>query len=299
MGEIMKHLIWLLAITCLVGCAGSAYKLPEVNEADVQAMEKRIADNQKPLITYNRSEKRNRQMVDNAAKRLIKHAKPLCKHAGYESCSFNVVYKPDDTFNAFASGNNDITIYRGLIKYLKNDDEVAAVVAHEMGHHLANHIEEKTQNAVTGAAISGILTAVLIGAANANNPYYSQYQAQQDQQTVENMMSAGAGIGALSYSKEQEREADLLATYLLALAGYNLKRAQNIMMVLANEAGESAASRTAFLDSHPAGIERFVAWEKAIEEVKNNKSKLPYIKEKSVQKNKKATFGEGKQKVSK
>lgn len=295
----MKHLTWLLAITCLVGCAGSAYKLPEVNEADVQAMEKRIADNQKPLKTYDRSEKRNKQMVDGAAKRLIKHAKPLCEHAGYESCSFNVVYKADDTFNAFASGANDITIYRGLVKYLKNDDEVAAVVAHEMGHHLANHIEEKTQNAATGAAISGLLTAVLIGAANSNRPYYNQYQAQQDQQVLEDMMSAGAGIGALSYSKEQEREADLLATYLLSRAGYNLKRAQNIMMVLANEAGESADSRTAFLDSHPAGIERFVAWEKAIEEVKNNKSKLPYVKEKPVANTKRTSFGEERQKVSK
>ena len=82
-----------------------------------------------------------------------------------------------------------------------------------------------------------------------------------------------------SYSKEQEREADLLATYLLSRAGYDLKRAQNIMVVLSDFSGESNISRSAFLDTHPAGVERYVAWDMAIHEVKTNPSKLPYLKE--------------------
>lgn len=274
----MKHLYLLTAVLCLTGCAGSAYKLPQVNEADVQAMQTKIAENQKPLKVYERSDKEYKQMVSGVTKRLIKNAKPLCKYAKYDSCYFEVTYKADDTFNAYASEGHKVTVFRGLLQHLKNNDEVAAVIAHEMGHHLANHNEEKQQNAMAGAAITGILTAVLLGAAGANAPY-NQYQAQQNQQTIEDMMNAGAGIGALSYSKEQEREADLLATYLLSRAGYNLQRAQNVMLVLANEAGEGADSRTAFLDSHPAGIERFVAWDKAIEEVKNNPSKLPYALE--------------------
>ncbi len=275
------HRVFILSfcVLSLTGCAGSAYRLPQVSDADMQAMQKKIETNKEPLKVYERSDKKNKQMLASIADRLSKNTKPLCKYTEYESCHFQVVYNPEDEVNAYASEGYKITLYRGMMQYLKNNDEVAAVVAHEMGHHLANHNQERAENAATGAAISGIITAVLLGAANANNPYYSPYQQQQNQQTIENMVNAGAEIGAISYSKEQEREADLLAAYLLSRAGYNLKRAQNVMLVLSKFAGESSSSRAAFLDTHPAGVERFVAWEKAIDEVKNNPSKLPYLNE--------------------
>lgn len=268
------------SVLFLTACAGSEYRLPQVSEADVQEMRQKIPANSASLKTYKRSDKQYKQKLASITNRLKKNVKPLCEHTQYENCHFETTYSSSDEINAFASGSSKITVHRGLLQYLKNDDEIAAVVAHEMGHHLANHIEETKQNAATGAAISGIITAVILAAANSNNPYYNAHQQRQDQQTLENMMNTGAHIGMLSYSKEQEREADLLATYLLSRAGYNLKRAQNIMLVLAETSGETEIGRSAFLESHPAGIERLVAWEKAIEEVKTNPSKLPYsIKE--------------------
>lgn len=274
-----NFLLLLAAILPLTACAGSAYRLPEVSNADIQAMQSKITENKAPLKTYERSDSKYKATLAGITKRLTKKATPLCEYAGYESCHFETNYDSGDTINAYASQGYKITIYKGLLQYLKNEDEMAAVVAHEMGHHLANHNQETQQNAAAGAAISGILTAVLLGAANANNPYYSSYQRQQDQQTLQDMMQAGAQIGMISYSKEQEREADLLATYLLSRAGYNLKRAQNIMLVLSETSGEAAINSSAFLDTHPAGIERLVAWEKAIDEIKGNPSKLPYLKE--------------------
>lgn len=274
-----NFLLLLAAILPLTACAGSAYRLPEVSNADIQAMQSKIAENKAPLKKYERSDSKYKATLASITKRLTKKATPLCEYAEYESCYFETTYDSGDTINAYASQGYKITIYKGLLQYLKNEDEMAAVVAHEMGHHLANHNQETEQNAAAGAAISGILTAVLLGAANANNPYYSSYQQQQDQQTLQDMMQAGAQIGMRSYSKEQEREADLLATYLLSRAGYNLKRAQNIMLVLSETSGEAAINSSAFLDTHPAGIERLVAWEKAIDEIKGNPSKLPYLKE--------------------
>lgn len=278
MSTFFRFSIILLCIPILTACAGSAYKLPSVNEADVSTMQQKMAANKQPLVIYERSDKKNQQLVSSVTSRLTKNAKPLCEYAKYKTCYFQVAYDPGKTFNAYASENYKITVYRGLLQYLKNNDEIAAVIAHEMGHHLANHNEEKQQNADAGAAISGILTAVLLAAANQNNPYYNSYQQQQDQETLHNMMQAGAKVGALSYSKEQEREADLLATYLLSRSGYDLKKAGNIMVVLSKASGEeSALSRSAFLDTHPAGIERVVAWEKAIDEIKHNPSRLPYL----------------------
>jgi len=272
----LRKISFLFCVLFLSGCAGSAYQLPQVSDADVQAMQQKISKNEKPLKIYKRSDESYKQMLSTITKRLTKNGKPLCQYTGYSSCYFQVTYDPGDTVNAYASDNGKITVYKGLLQYLQNNDEMAAVVAHEMGHHLANHNEEKKQNAATGAAVSGIITAILLASANSNNPYYGGYQQQQDQQTLDNMMNAGAGIGALSYSKEEEREADLLATYLLSRAGYNLKRAENVMIVLSQYAGESDHSRASFLDTHPGGIERVVAWEKAIDEIKHNPSKLPH-----------------------
>lgn len=271
----MRYLYTLAMLLGLSGCAGSAYQLPPVSNTDIQAMEKKIAANDKPLKTYARSDQHYKKTVATITKRLTKNALPLCEYSGYQSCYFDVTYNPEETVNAYASEGYKITVYKGLLQYLSNNDEIAAVIGHEMGHHLAKHNEETMQNAAAGAAVSGVLTAILIGAAGANATY-SPYQQQQNQRTIENMMKAGAHIGALSYSKEQEREADLLATYLLSRAGYNLERAQNIMVVLSKFAGEKDPSRAAFLDSHPAGMERVVAWEKAISEIQTNDSKLPY-----------------------
>jgi len=271
-----RTLIAFSCILCLTACAGSAYRLPQVSSADVQAMKEKVTENPVPLKVYERSDQAYKERLATITSRLKKNAKPLCDYAQYESCYFETTYNPEGTVNAYASEGHKITIYRGLLQYLKNNDEIAAVVAHEMGHHLAKHNQETEQNAAAGAAISGILTAVLLGAANANNPYYNAYQQQQDQQTIENMMAAGAHIGAISYSKEQEREADLLATYLLSRAGYDLKRAQNVMLVLSEFSGETGISSSAFLSTHPAGVERIVSWEKAIDEIRSNPSKLPY-----------------------
>lgn len=278
--------ILVLSLFCITACTGSAYKLPAVTDSDVQAMHMKYDDkSNKPLKTYSRSDTQSKNLLQVATKRLTKNAKPLCEHAGYNSCRFDVVYDPKNEMNAYASEHDKITVYKGIMQYLKTNDEIAAVLAHEMGHHLANHIEEGTQNRKTGAAVSGVLTAVLIGLANANNPYYNSNQQQQDQKTIRDMMNLGAHIGGLTYSKEQEREADLLATYLLARAGYDLKKAENVMVVLAKFAGETNPdpSHKAFLESHPAGMERVVAWEKAIDEIKQNPEKLPYSKQERAQ----------------
>lgn len=280
-----RTLAFLAFALLLTGCVGSAYKLPEVSATDVKNVEQEVVKNSKPLKTYNRSDIYYKNTLAGITKKLSKNAKPLCMQSGYDRCYFDVKYDSSATVNAYASEGYKITIYKGLLQYLQTNDEIAAVVAHEMGHHLAKHNEETLNNAKTGAVVSGVITTVLLAAANANNPYTTPYQQQQQRETLENMMAMGAHLGAASYSKEQEREADLLATYLLARANYDLQKAENVMVVLAKFSGESDPNRKAFLDSHPAGMERVVAWQKATQEIKINRSKLPYLKETSSSKN--------------
>ncbi|MCE7887349.1 MAG: hypothetical protein DYH13_07600 [Alphaproteobacteria bacterium PRO2] len=275
----MRLFIILMCIPVLAGCTGSAYQLPTVDDAALQAMQEEMYANRVPLKMYHRSDSKYEKMLAAIHNRLVENAQPLCDHAGYISCLFQISYSGGNEMNAYASEDYKITVYRGLLQYLESDDEIAAVVAHEMGHHLAHHNKEKQENIATGAAVTGLLAAVLVGASSANNPYYTAYNQQQDAAAVQDMMEFGAEMGSISYSKEQEREADLLGAYLLARAGYDLDRAKNTLVVLSKLPGGNDRSRASLTDTHPASAERLVAWEKAVEEVRSNHSKLPYLKE--------------------
>lgn len=278
----MNRFFVVAASVCLLlltsACSGSAYKLPNVSPEEKKAAEEKIASDVSKLKVYKRSDSAYKTRIANISKRLHKGADPLCEQAEYDPCYFEVIYSNENVVNAYAHENYKITVFKGLLQYMKNDDEMAALVAHEMGHHLAKHNQETLRNAQTGAVVSGVFTALLLGAANANNPYYyNSYQQQQDQKTINDMMQVGFEIGKVSYSKDQEREADLLAAYLLGHSGYNLDKAQGMMYTLARLNGDEikVEGKAALLKTHPPTSERYIAWAKAKEEIQNSSSKLP------------------------
>jgi predicted Zn-dependent protease len=184
-------------------------------------------------------------------------------------CNFYVEYSADDEVNAHAEGTNKVVVNHGLLQYLETENEVAAVLGHEFGHHIAKHIEERRTNAAIGAVIGAVIAGGAILATGAQNTP-SQPNAVGD--TVNSSAKLGAQVGALSYSKEEEREADLLSAFLLARADYDLEKAGRVWRVLATLDGDTKSS---IFSSHPSGPERMAAWEKTIVLVDNNPDQLP------------------------
>jgi len=82
----------------------------------------------------------------------------------------------------------------------------------------------------------------------------------------------GARIGDLSFSKEQEREADYMAALILHRAGIDLDKARGLLVTMAAGSGRMT---TTFLDSHPAGPERVAAWDRAAAEIRASNGRLP------------------------
>lgn len=267
--------LYTMLTVILSGCSGTGHTLPMISSSEISSIQAELDADKSPLKLFNRRDAKYKADIIRINNRLLKNAHPLCDYTGYTSCFFQTVYSPEDTINAYASENYKITVYKGLLDYLQTEDEIAAVIAHEMGHHLADHNNEQTQNVAVGAAISGILTAIVIGAANANNPYYSSYQSQTDQNTIENMAKLGAEIGQISYSKEDEREADLLGAYLLARAGYNLKKAERIFTVMSKLPDAQNKKSASLFDTHPASVERVASWREVTKEIKGKTIKLP------------------------
>ena len=111
--------------------------------------------------------------------------------------------------NAFQSldenGRPVVTFTVALIAETRNADELAFVLGHEAAHHIAGHLARQRQNAAAGAIIFAEL-ATLTGGTAAD---------------VASAQEIGAVVGARSYSKEFELEADQLGTIITYRAGYN------------------------------------------------------------------------------
>ncbi len=127
------------------------------------------------------------------------------------NCDFQIVVdqRPDQPPNAFQTldknGRPIIAFNLALIADARNQDELAFVMGHEAAHHIQNHIARQNQNATAGAVVLGGLAAIL-GAGDA---------------AIQSAQQVGATVGARTYSKDFELEADQLGTIIAAKAGYD------------------------------------------------------------------------------
>lgn len=127
------------------------------------------------------------------------------------NCDFRIVVddRPGQPANAFQTVGRDgrplIIFTVGLIKSARNADELAFVLGHEAAHHIESHLTRQRQNAIAGAVLlSGLAT---LGGSTA--------------QEIKSAQRLGAAVGARSYSKNFELEADRLGTIITHRAGYN------------------------------------------------------------------------------
>ena len=259
----------LAVASCLAvqGCGGTAFDLPPVSDREALLAAQEI-DVNPSLPQFPRGNAYYREAISRLERQLTARVASICMRAETEECRFTFHYVDNDEVNAFTDEGGHITLHRGLLDYLESDAEIAAVMAHEMSHQIAGHVDESTRSVLVGAIIGGLLMG---GAAAAGGA---------DQDGVDAMAGAGmkygGRVGLLTFSKEQEREADLLAAYVLARAGIDLQRAGRLFEVLAKLDGYALSS---WNNTHPAGPERIVAWRKAVAEVNASSDKLPTMAE--------------------
>jgi len=112
--------------------------------------------------------------------------------------------------NAFATPGGYIYINKGLINAIENEGELAAVIAHEIGHANARHIAsiiEKSKK-INIATIGAILAGALLGGGGEATAAIAAFSM------------AGAASLSLKYSREHEEEADRMGMEYLVKAGY-------------------------------------------------------------------------------
>ncbi|MBV7395038.1 M48 family metallopeptidase [Mameliella sediminis] len=127
------------------------------------------------------------------------------------NCDFQIVVddRPDLAPNAFQTvdrfGRPILAFNVGMINSVRNADELAFVMGHEAAHHILDHLAKTRQSATIGAVVFAGIAAISGAEAEA----------------VRNAEQLGAAVGARTYSKEFELEADQLGTIITFRAGYD------------------------------------------------------------------------------
>lgn len=147
----------------------------------------------------------------------------------------------DKQVNAFALPGGKVAVYTGILPITRDENGLAAVLGHEIGHVVARHGGERvSQQLLVNVGLETTMSALSGG-----NPATVQ--------AVSSLLGAGAAVGVLlPWSRAQESEADHLGLILMAKAGYDPHAAQELWVRMAEVAAKSPGKPPEFLSTHPS-----------------------------------------------
>ena len=231
----LKGLLVVLTVGILIGQALSAqHKLkPGFNlfskEQDVQLGKEAASQVEKQMQVVKDPDLNN--FLNNITKRLI-----AVPEADAQSFQYSFKIVNEKSINAFALPGGPAFVYTGLIAAADNDAQIAGVLAHEMSHVALRH----GTNQVSKANLLQ-LPAMLAGALAGDS-------------MLGQLAQLGIGLGAnsvmLKFSRNAERDADLLGARIMSAAGYNPIEMARFFEKLEAEGGSHTAFEQ-FLSDHP------------------------------------------------
>jgi len=174
------------------------------------------------------------------AKRIIPHATRWNPEAARWNWQVNLL--ASEQVNAFCMAGGRIGFFSGILTTLRlTDDEVAAIMGHEIAHALREHGREQAGKATATNVIGrviGLGAAALLGI----DPNITDVAAR-----------AGAQAFSLKFSRDDEREADLIGLDLAARAGFDPRAGIALWQKMGSL---NSRQPLAFLSTHPGGAER-------------------------------------------
>ncbi len=259
----------IAGLALLSGCSGAVHRLPQVDSGQLGIAQSEVQSSAGPPARRSVSDDEVMETLGRAVGRIKPAATQVCREMNVGVCTWTFRLSSDRSLNASARPDGLIVVNRGIVEYAQSDDEVAMVIAHEIGHQAANHLVTSQRNQAVGAMVGAVLLGALGVAASAAANDRSGVLARQGVQTG---ATTGAAVGRISYSKEQEREADYIAALILYRSGMDLDKARGFLVTMARASGRR---ETGMLDTHPAGPERLAAWDRAVAEVRATNGRLP------------------------
>ncbi|WP_067519628.1 M48 family metallopeptidase [Endozoicomonas ascidiicola] len=202
----------------------------QVNAMSVQAYKEELSKaSKKGNLNQNAAEVKRLRGI---GKRLVSHVGVFREDARRWNWEVNLT--TDEQLNAYCMPGGKIMFYTGIINKLKlNDDEIAAIMGHEMAHALREHGREAMSQAY-GIQLGQDALGILLGISP-------------------DVMNIGSTVVnyalTLPNSRTNEAEADLIGLELMARAGYNPRAAVSLWQKMSAESGQKVPE---FMSTHPA-----------------------------------------------
>ncbi|HLD69180.1 MAG TPA: M48 family metallopeptidase [Candidatus Omnitrophota bacterium] len=158
-----------------------------------------------------------------------------------------------DEINAFTTPGGNVYFFTGLLDKLHNDDQVAAVLAHEVGHCAARHTIKKFQAALSYSLIGSVI-----------------FNTMKTDGEIKRVAALGTDVVMnlvfSAYSRQDELQADRLGIKYMDLAGYHLNAMIETFEVLKKES--KGPQPPLLLRTHPYIDDRIEAAKKEIQRIK-------------------------------
>lgn len=171
--------------------------------------------------------------VDRLGARLVQHIPSEFQHEGFRY-TFDVVNLRE--INAFALPGGPMFAHRGMLEQANTEGEIAGVLAHEISHVALRHGTAQATKATPyqiGQVGSAILGAIIGGG-------WGEVVSQGGQ--------IGFGAAFLRYSRDYEKQADILGAQIMARAGYDPRDMANMFRTIEKEGGNRGPE---WMSNHP------------------------------------------------
>jgi predicted Zn-dependent protease len=231
--------------TVLLGVSlGAATPIPQRRNSftpaeDVRLGRQAAADVRQQLPMLN--DRATESLVERIGGRLVAAVPAQYRQPAFRY-SFDVVNARE--INAFALPGGPMFLNRGMLQAARTDDEVAGVMAHELSHVVLRHgtlQAAKAQKFQLGAIAGQVLGSIVGGRTG---------------QVISQGSQVGLGTYFLKYSREYEREADLLGAQIMARAGYDPRQMANMFRTIQQRSGGQGPE---WLSDHPDPGNRYAA----------------------------------------
>ena len=157
--------------------------------------------------------------------------------------TFKVVNASD--INAFALPGGPTYVTRGLLETVRNEGELAGVMAHEISHVALRHGTNQASKAYLAQAGIGILGGLLGGGGGTS-------------QIIQAVGGLGMNALFLRFSRTAETQADVLGTQIMARAGYNPEAMATMFQLLKSQQSREPGRLAQFFSDHPNPANREV-----------------------------------------
>lgn len=187
---------------------------------------------------------------------LERFAEPLIKASSRPELQWEIVLIDDNAVNAWSLPGGKLAVNKGVLRYVANEDELAAVISHEIGHvDHADALEEmKTERFATTISDSG--RDALASSAGGAAGVATGVVADALQEPMVKLATSG-------YSRSAERAADAYILEIFAKTGYDPRKAPDFFRTLVQLAPRDTEATTSLFSTYPDTMERISLLESA------------------------------------